>query len=112
MPPKPDPLDELLESWDNVRVDHPRLASRVWSRVAAEEQSMESAALPGFFQLVQSILSRPTYATAFVIGCVLIGLLLAEVRVANQHAKRGAQLAESYKQVIDPLLKDTAYKFE
>lgn len=102
-----DRLDELLESWDKVRVGHPRLNQRVWARIANEESDSSAFVLPGFFRLVHSILSRPAYASAFVVGCVLVGLLLAEVRVAKEQAKRGTQLAESYKQVIDPLLKDT-----
>ena len=109
MKSKPDPIDELLDSWEIEQIEHPRLSQRVWSRVASEDG--ESPVLPGFFKLVQSILGRPIYAAAFVVGCVLFGLLLAEVRVSQQHAQRGAQLAESYKQVIDPLLKDT-YLFE
>lgn len=103
----PDPLDELLESWERARVDHPRLSQRVWARIAHEEYAAENAPLPSFFKLAQSILGRPAYAAAFVVACVLLGLLLGELRVAHQHAERGAQLAESYKQVIDPLLKDT-----
>ncbi|MDQ8202266.1 hypothetical protein [Pelagicoccus sp. SDUM812003] len=102
-------LDELLAAWDDASIEHPRLGQRVWSRIANEDQ--DSTALPGFFQLVSSILSRPIYAAAFVVGCVLLGLLLAEVRVSQRQVERGEQLAESYKQVIDPLLRDT-YQFE
>ncbi|EDY81882.1 hypothetical protein VDG1235_1502 [Verrucomicrobiia bacterium DG1235] len=98
-------LDEALELWKDVKVDHPRLNSRVWARVANEDK--EPAALPNFLNLVQSILSRPMYASAFVVACILGGLLLAELRVAQQQVERGNQLAESYKQVIDPLIKDT-----
>ncbi len=102
-------LDEALELWKDVEVEHPRLNARVWARVANEDR--EPAALPNFFRLVQSILNRPVYASAFVVVCVLGGLLLAELRVAQQQVDRGEQLAESYKQVIDPLIKDT-YLFE
>ena len=102
---KDEQLDELLKAWDKVDIDHPRLNQRVWSRIAVEEE--ESTALPGFFKLAHGVLSRPVYASAFVVSCVLLGLLLAELRVAQQQAERGEQLAESYKQVIDPLLKNT-----
>lgn len=102
-------LERDLELWKDVEIEHPRLAARVWSRVANEDN--EPARLPTFFNLVQSLLSRPVYATAFVVACVLSGLLLAELRVAQRQVERGDQLAESYKQVIDPLIKDT-YLFE
>lgn len=107
---KSDKLDELLNAWESVEIDHPRLGHRVWSRIASEEEASQHA-FPSFFKLVHGVLSRPIYASAFVVACVLFGLLLAEMRVAQQQAKRGEQLAESYKQVIDPLLKDT-YLFE
>ncbi|MDQ8186518.1 hypothetical protein [Pelagicoccus sp. SDUM812002] len=102
-------LDKALELWQDVDIEHPRLNARVWARVANEDS--EPAALPNFFNLVQSILNRPVYAAVFVVACVLGGLLLAELRVAQQQVVRGEQLAESYKQVIDPLIKDT-YLFE
>ncbi|MDQ8181371.1 hypothetical protein [Pelagicoccus sp. SDUM812005] len=98
-------LDRDLELWQDVDIKHPRLNARVWARVANEDR--EPAALPNFFRLAQSILSRPVYAAVFVVSCVLGGLLLAELRVAQQQVERGEQLAESYKQVIDPLIKDT-----
>lgn len=102
-------LDRALDCWKDVEIDHGRLNARVWSRIASEES--EPAALPNFISLVQSLLSRPVYAAAFVVTCVLGGLLLAELRVAQHQVERGNQLAESYKQVIDPLIKDT-YLFE
>ncbi len=98
-------LDVALELWKDVEIEHPRLNARVWARVANEDR--EQAALPSFFRLAQSILNRPAYAAAFVVVCVLGGLLLAELRVAQRQVERGERLAESYKQVIDPLIKDT-----
>lgn len=98
-------LDRDLELLRDVEIEHPRLRGRVWSRIANEDK--EPAALPSFFRLVQGILSRPIYATVFVLACVLGGLLLAELRVVHLQAERNGQLAESYKQVIDPLIKNT-----
>lgn len=109
MDKKQQQLDRALELWKDADVAHARLKARVWSRIANEDR--EPAALPSFFRLAQSILSRPAYATAFVAACVLGGLLLAELRVAQREAQRNHQLAESYKQVIDPLIKDT-YLYE
>lgn len=98
-------LDEALELWDEVKIDHSRLSSRVWARVANEDR--EPATLPSFFRLVQSLLSRPVYAAVFMVGCVLGGLLFAELRVVKMESDRHEKLAESYKQFIDPLLKNT-----
>lgn len=106
---KHEDLDRALELWKDVEIDHPRLSARVWARVANEDS--EPASLPNFFRLVQSILGRPVYAVAFVVVCVLGGLLLAELRVAQQQLERSDQLAKSYKQVIDPLIKNT-YLYE
>lgn len=101
-------LDELLERWSDTGIEHPRLSSRVWARLASEDQ--EQASLPSFFRLVQSILSRPVYAVAFVVACVLSGLLFAELRVVKLESDRHERLAESYKQFIDPLLKNTYFE--
>ena len=41
----------------------------------------------------------------FVTSCALLGLFLAEVRVNRQQREQSAQLARSYLQLIDPLLR-------
>lgn len=101
-------LDKALDAWNDVDVAHYRLPSRVWSRIVNEEKS--PAVLPGFLGLVQTLLSRPVYASAFLVLCVLGGLLLAEIRVAREQVQRGEQLAEAYKQVIDPLLNESDFE--
>lgn len=98
-------LDAALELWDDVKIDPSRLSSRVWARVANEDK--ELAALPSFFRLIQTLLCRPVYASVFVASCVLLGLLVAELRVVKMESDRHEQLAEAYKQFIDPLLKNT-----
>jgi hypothetical protein len=41
---------------------------------------------------------------------MLLGLFLAEMRLARLHAERGAQIAHSYLRLIDPLIDETAVK--
>jgi hypothetical protein len=44
----------------------------------------------------------------FVASCALLGLFLAEVRVNRLQRERSSQLARSYLQLIDPLLRADA----
>ena len=46
----------------------------------------------------------------FIAACMLLGLFLAEVRLARLHAERGTQIAQSYLRLIDPLLDKSAVK--
>jgi hypothetical protein len=41
---------------------------------------------------------------------MLLGLFLAEVRLAHLHEERGAQIAQSYLRLIDPLMDKSAVK--
>jgi hypothetical protein len=50
-------------------------------------------------------MSRPPFAALFVASCALLGLFLAEVRVNRQQRERSAEIARSYVQLIDPLLR-------
>ncbi len=98
-----DPLDPLLDHWSKTPEPSPRLASEVWRRIAASEEAETEA--NGFWAVVESWFSRPPFAAMFVASCALLGLFLAEVRVNQQQRERSAQLARSYLQLIDPLLK-------
>ncbi len=98
----PDPLDPLLDHWSETPAPPPRLGAEVWRRIArAEETEQESG---GFWAGLDAWFSRPPFAAMFVASCALLGLFLAEVRVNQQQRERGAQLARSYLQLIDPLL--------
>lgn len=98
----PDPLDPLLDHWSETPEPSPRLASEVWRRIALAE---EHRAPEGFWAGVEAWFSRPPFAVMFVASCALLGLFLAEVRVNQQQRERSTQLARSYLQLIDPLLK-------
>ncbi|HYP16498.1 MAG TPA: hypothetical protein VEQ65_04745 [Opitutus sp.] len=100
----PDPLDPLLDHWSQTPDPSPRLTSEVWRRIALAEEASHPARA-GFWAGIESWFARPPFATMFVASCALLGLFLAEVRVNRLQQERSAQLARSYLQLIDPLLK-------
>lgn len=51
--------------------------------------------------------ARPSFAAAFVIACVLLGLFLAEARLSRLQVERNTDLAKRYLRLIDPLLSET-----
>lgn len=104
MPTTPDPLDPLLDRWADTPEPSSRLTSDVWRRIADSEA--EAQERRGLWSVVDSWFARPPLAAMFVVCCALLGLFLAEVRVNHVQRERSAQLARSYLQLIDPLLKD------
>ncbi len=108
IPPDPlDPLDPLLDSWKEPDESHPNLAPEVWRRIEKAEKSRGE----GFWAGIDAWLARPPFAVLFVVSCALLGLFVAEVRVNREQRAHSAQLARSYLQLIDPLLKaDTIAK--
>lgn len=103
MTPPHDPLDPLLDHWSETPEPSPRLSSEVWRRIALAEESAHEP--KGFWAGIEAWFARPPFAAMFVAMCALLGLFLAEVRVNQQQRERSAQLARSYLQLIDPLLK-------
>ena len=97
----PDPLDALIERWRSAPPSPGPIVPEVWRRIAADETL---AGKSGWWARVAFEFARPTFAAVFVAACVLLGLFLAEVRVSRLHAQRDRQLAQSYLQLIDPLL--------
>lgn len=104
MPNESDPLDPILDRWSETPAASPRLTSEVWRRIAVAEEAGHPAR--GFWASVDTWFARPPFAAMFVASCALLGLFLAELRVNHQQRERGAQLARSYLQLIDPLLKE------
>ncbi len=103
MPTPPDPLDPLLDRWTEPTGPAPNLAPEIWRRIALVEHSGREAG--GLWGNVDAWLSRPPFAILFVTCCALLGLFLAEVRVNRLQREHSAQLARSYLQLIDPLLR-------
>jgi len=95
-----DPLDELLERFRAVPEPPPQIPARV-ARLIAESHPL---APPTWMERLDAACARPSFASAFVAACVLLGLFLAEARLTRIHAEQGAQMARSYLQLIDPLL--------
>jgi hypothetical protein len=106
MPTPPDPLDPLLDRWSEEPEPLPGLAPEVWRRIALAESARRRPG--GFWGELDSLLSRPPFAALFVTSCALLGLFLAEVRLNRQQREHSAELARSYLQLIDPLLKADA----
>jgi hypothetical protein len=98
-----DPLDPLLDHWSDTPEPSPRLSSEVWRRIASAERT--SGETGGFWAGLELWFSRPPFAAMFVASCALLGLFLAELRLNHEQSQRSTQLAQSYLQLIDPLLK-------
>ena len=106
MNPSPDPLDPLLDRWSEPKDAPVNLAPEVWRRIGLEEGRKGTFAT--FWADLDLWLSRPPFAILFVACCALLGLFLAEVRVNRHQREQSALLAQSYLQLIDPLLKEDA----
>jgi len=92
MPESPqDPLDPLLERWGRPPPFAP-LAPELRARL--DRHAIEP----------ENLFARPAFAAVFVAACVLLGLFLAEIRVSRARHDRDAQLLESYRRLIDPLV--------
>ncbi len=107
MPPPHDPLDSLLDRWRETPEPPSHLTTEVWRRIAVVDSRMEK---PGLLARIETAFMRPSFAIAFVTSCMLLGLFLAEVRLARLHAERGVQIAQSYLKLIDPLMEKSAVK--
>ena len=101
MHPPSDPLDTLLDRWNETPDPPANLNHEVWRRVAVMDSQAERL---GFFARVEAMFSRPSFAVAFVAACMLLGLFVAEIRLSRLEAERSAQLAQSYLRLIDPLI--------
>jgi hypothetical protein len=102
----PDPLDPLLDRWQESANPSPHLAAEVWRRIAVSESAVESHGRPavGFW----TWLRRPPAPAWGLIACALVGIFLVEMRMVRRERQHSALLARSYLQLIDPLLKDGA----
>jgi hypothetical protein len=101
MHPPSDPLDSLLDRWQDTPEPPSHLTAEVWRRIAV----LDSRAEPrGLLARLEAAFSRPSFAIAFVAACMLLGLFLAQVRLSRMEAEHSAQLAQSYLRLIDPLI--------
>jgi len=107
MHPPSDPLDSLLDRLQESPEPPPHLATEVWRRIAVVDNRAER---PGLLARIEAAFARPSFAITFVAACLLLGLFLAEVRLVRLHEERGAQIAQSYLRLIDPLMDKSAVK--
>lgn len=107
MHPPSDPIDSLLDRWREVPEPPAHLATEVWRRIAVIDNRADR---PGLFDRIEAAFMSPSFAITFVAACMLLGLFLAEVRLTRLHAERGAQIAQSYLRLIDPLMDKPAVK--
>jgi hypothetical protein len=101
MTPPIDPLDELLDRCRAAPEPPAQLAAEVYRRIAQGRPT----APPTWVRRLDAACARPSFALAFVASCVLLGLFLAEARLERVRAAQSAQIARSYLELIDPLLK-------
>ena len=102
LPPEtPDPLEPLLARWGQRTppLEGP-LGAEVWRRIARAEEPVRA----GFWAGLHAVFARPSFAAAFVVACVLLGLFLAEVRRSQRQTEYNRELMQSYLRLIDPLL--------
>jgi hypothetical protein len=105
MHPPSDPLDPILDRLRATPEPPPHLAAEVWRRIAVLESQGER---PGLFARLDAAFARPSLVAAFLAACILLGLFLAEMRLTRMHAAQGAQIAQSYLRLIDPLITEPA----
>ena len=97
-----DPLDQLLNEWQTDTTE-PQLTGRVWREIERRDLPGHTT---GFLGRLEAVFARPSFAVVFVLSCILLGLFLAEFRVTRIQAARGTELAQSYLQLVNPLLEE------
>lgn len=105
MTPPNDPLDPLLDHWGAPPEQTP-LTPEVWHRLAHAAAPAAKPSRGSWWRALDVVFGRVSFAAAFVVACVLLGLFLAEMRVSRIRSERDRHLAESYLRLIDPLLVD------
>lgn len=94
-----DPLSDLLRRCDSP----PPLPGDLERRVRRRAGELQRRP-PSLLQRIDAAFARPSFAAAFVAGCILLGLFTAEARIARTQAERTARLERSYLELIDPLI--------
>ena len=72
--------------------------------------SRRSSGLQAIKDRLEDLFARPSFSIGLVLGCILLGLFLAEIRVAKIQSDRSTALAQSYLQLINPLLEENRVK--
>jgi len=96
-----DPLDSLLDRWEQATPTPDRLEPEVWRRIAVTDNADTA---PSVLERLKTVFARPSFSIAFATACILLGLFLVQLRISHQHAARNLQLVQSYLRLVDPLL--------
>ena len=103
MSPSDDPLQPVMERLRDATPAQPEsIAPVVWRRIAQAERVTTPWR---WWERVESVFAQPAFAAAFVVGCCLAGLFLAEVRASWERAQQNEQIERHYLRLVDPLLR-------
>ncbi len=107
-PPGPDEphdrLDVIMEDLRETPETPSSIQREVWHRIALAETDAAPASAGGWLTSLSQIFARPSFAVTFVAACGMLGLFLAEQKVAKSEAARSTQIARSYLMLINPLV--------
>jgi len=101
----PDPLDRLVASWEEPATPAPDLRRRVWRRIEATETRQPARRLAVWVEAI-ALLFRHRSAVAWVMLCIALGLISAELRATRTPLRDIGQMATMYLREINPLLRD------
>jgi len=106
MQPPREPLDQLLDRWEQSTPSSAPLESEVWRRIAAADNpdTDNPEVATSFLGRIKAVFARPSFSIAFTTACVLLGLFLVELRNSHLQAQHNLQLVQSYLRLVDPLL--------
>ena len=104
---QPDPLDDLISAWREPSAAQPELRRHVWQRVEAAEARQPAARL-GFWTEMLTAIFRQRTAIAWVVVCIVLGLVSAEIRATRVQPAEIARVATTYLQIINPLLRTSS----
>lgn len=97
-----DRLHGLLQEWKVDATMPPRFQEQVWRRIALAEKPAEISLWQALRQRVESALSCPALALAYVAVLMMIGLTTGYIRAEDKSAHAKSQWRAEYVQSIDP----------
>lgn len=103
-PNEPDPLDRLVAEWREPAPPAPDLRRRVWARIVAAEASAPTRRFSAWLDELRALWGQRT-TLAFVVFCVVLGVLSAELRATRTPMQDVGRMATTYLQAINPLLR-------
>ena len=102
----PDPLDELIASWNDTPAAAPDLRRRVWARIDSAEARRPRGFLQAWRDTIATLV-RHRAAVGWVAACIALGLVCAVLGATRLPMRDLGQMAAIYLQTINPLLRDS-----